>query len=110
MRRTLIAMLCVAGAIAAGCAGTKQGEVAIVADGDGFKPARVEVPAGQPVTLVFKRTTDATCATEAVFAATGEEHALPLGQEVRVTITPAAGDTVRYACGMHMFLGEVVAK
>lgn len=111
MRRVTIALLCAAGLLAAGCAGTKkEGEIAIVADGDGFTPASVEAPAGKPVTLVFKRTTDATCATEAVFAATGERHDLPLNQEVRVTVTPAAGETLRYACGMNMYLGEIVAK
>jgi plastocyanin domain-containing protein len=110
MRRIALALMCAAAVLAAGCGGAKKNEIQITADGDGFTPASVEVPAGQPVTLVFKRTTDATCATEAVFAANGERLGLPLGQEVRITVTPAAGETLHYACGMNMYLGQIVAK
>lgn len=109
MRTALFALLCAASILAAGCGGKKGNEVRITADENGFTPAQVEVAAGQPVTLVFKRTSDATCATEAVFAS-GERHELPLGQDVRVVVTPAAGDTVRYACGMNMYTGQIIAK
>lgn len=102
-----------AGGAAAGGAATGSaapGEVAIEVTEAGFVPAIAEVPKGQAVTLVMTRKTTQTCATEMVFAANGEKHALPLNQAVRIELPADHADTLAYACGMDMIKGQIVAK
>jgi plastocyanin domain-containing protein len=91
----------------AGPAGT---EVVVLATSDGFEPAEVVLPKGQAATLVFKRTTDRTCATEAVFVETAARHDLPLDQEVRVELAADRPDSLHWACGMNMWKGVVVSR
>ena len=81
--------------------------VAIQVTENGFEPAVVNVKAGQPVTLVVKRTTDQTCATELVMAARNIHQPLPLNREVEITFTPDKAGDLSYACGMDMFKGTV---
>ena len=89
MRKSLL--LLPALALAAGCtAGTpKSTEVHVAVTDDGFVPKVVTVEKGRPATLVITRRVEATCATEAVFAGTGEKFPLPLNQEVRIPIATA---------------------
>lgn len=77
---------------------------------DGFVPAQVEVVAGKPVTIVFRRTTDETCAREAVFPSLKRRVELPLNKPVRVTLQPRSGQTIAFACGMGMYSGKVVVR
>jgi plastocyanin domain-containing protein len=106
-------LLCGAAAVAAlaGCASnsatTGGNRVSIQVTEKGFEPEIVTVQAGQPVTLLVKRTTDATCATELVMKEENINQKLPLNEEVAITFTPKkAGDLV-YACGMDMYKGTV---
>jgi len=108
-------------ALLAGCArggggGSGAPEVRIAVTDDGFQPQVARVARGRPVTLLITRRSDHTCATEVVFENGGARVELPLGREVRVEL-PALGDaakpgpdTLRYACGMDMFQGMIVAK
>ena len=77
---------------------------------EGFVPAQVEVAAGKPVTIVFRRTTDETCATEAVFPSLKRRVKLPLNKPVRVTLQPSSGQNIAFACGMGMYSGKVVVR
>lgn len=113
--RVLMTMAVVVGVVVAGCAsggGGSQGpkEVRIAVTDEGFVPAVVEIPKNEAVTLVVTRKTDKTCATEMVFAGTGERHDLPLDQVVRIELPPGQPDTLHYACAMDMFKGAIVAK
>jgi plastocyanin domain-containing protein len=83
--------------------------VAVRVDGQGFHPDAISVTAGQPVTVVFTRTTDQTCATEVVFPSLHLRRPLPLNQPVEVSLTPTAG-RIAFACGMDMMHGAVVAQ
>jgi plastocyanin domain-containing protein len=96
----------------AGCAGSGSGksEVRVTVTENGFEPAIVTVAKGSTATLVITRTTDATCATEAVFAETGAKYPLPLNQAVRIPIATATAETLHYACGMDMYQGRVAVK
>jgi plastocyanin domain-containing protein len=98
--------------LVAGCGAAKlaPGEVAIEVTDEGFVPATVTVPKGQPATLVFTRKIEETCAKEVVFTASGEKHELPLKQEVRVKLPAERPDTMEYACGMNMLTGKVVSE
>ena len=96
----------------AGCAksGSHTSEVRVLVTENGFEPAIVTVARGSAATLVITRKTDATCATEAVFAETGARYPLPLNQDVRIPIATAAAETLHYACGMDMYKGRVAVK
>jgi len=108
--------MCTTAAIAAlaGCAsgGGTQGprEVRIAVTENGFEPATVEIPKNEAVTLLVTRKTDQTCATEMVFAETGQRYELPKDQVVRIELPAGQPDTLNYACGMNMYKGAIVAK
>ena len=84
--------------------------VSITVTEQGFEPAVVNVKAGQPVTLLVKRTTDRTCATEVVMKEHNINQPLPLNQEVEITFTPAKSGDLVYACAMDMYKGKIVVK
>ena len=86
--------------------------VAIDVTEKGFEPENVSVPSGKPVTLVFTRKTDNTCAKEVVIPLEGQriERQLPLNTAVAVDVTfPKAGQ-ITYACGMDMMKGTVLVQ
>jgi plastocyanin domain-containing protein len=77
-------------------------------DDAGFRPARVSL--GATRTLVFRRTTDSTCATAVVFPALGIEKALLLNKDVAIELPATLKDEVTFQCGMGMFKGMVLAR
>ena len=81
--------------------------VSVTVTEQGFAPAVVNVKAGQPVTMLVKRTTDRTCATELVMKEHNINQPLPLNQEVEITFTPAKSGDLVYACAMDMYKGTV---
>ncbi len=86
--------------------------VAINVTEKGFEPDNVSVSGGKPVTLVFTRTTDSTCAKEVVIPLDGQkiEKPLPLNEAVAVEVTfPKAGQ-ITYACGMNMVKGVLTVQ
>ena len=110
MRKSLV--LLPALLLAAGCTtGVPRGsEVHVAVTDNGFEPEFVTVEKGKPATLIITRKVDATCATEVVFAGTGEKFPLPLNQDVRIPIATTNAETLRYACGMDMYHAAVVVK
>lgn len=91
---------------------TAGDRIAISVTEKGFEPDNVSVPSGKPVTLVFTRKTDSTCAKEVIISIEGQkiEKKLPLDEAVAVEVTfPKAGQ-VTYACGMDMFKGVVTVQ
>lgn len=86
--------------------------IAISVTEKGFEPENVSVPSGKPVTLVFTRKTDGTCAKEVVIPLDGKkiEKPLPLNEPVAIAVTfPKAGQ-ITYACAMDMVKGVVVVQ
>lgn len=82
-RWSMLALAAIA-ACAPKAAQRPAGEVAITVTDEGFQPERVTVPKGAPVTLVFTRKSDQTCATDVTFARLGKSYPLPLNKSVRV--------------------------
>lgn len=86
----------------------KRIEITVTAEG--FQPGNVSVPKGEPVTLVFTRKTEKTCATEFILQVDEGnkiERKLPLDQPVEVAVTfPKAGE-LKYACAMDMIGGVI---
>jgi hypothetical protein len=75
---------------------------------DGFQPSRVEV--GNDHQVVFRRTSDATCATAVAFPDLGIEKKLPLNTDVMIELPPTAKGELAFQCGMGMYRGKVVAR
>ena len=83
--------------------------VTVVVDGSGYKPAKVNVKAGQPVQLTFV-SKGSSCANDIRIPALKKSLTLSTGQKKTLTFTPKKGQTIAFACGMKMFKGKVVAK
>ena len=107
--------MCMGAALIAGCTGAPTGgsggsRIAITVTEEGFEPKSVEVVAGQPVTLVVTRRTEQTCATDLVIPDYDIRRDLPLNKSVEITFVPLEPGAIRYACGMDMIEGTVVAR
>lgn len=79
----------------------------------GFEPDNIAVAAGKPVTLVFLRKTDHTCAKEVVVAldaTTTIKKALPLATPVEIVATFPKAGKLTYACGMDMISGTIAVN
>jgi hypothetical protein len=74
----------------------------------GFQPSRVDAGTGRA--LVFRRTTDKTCATSVVFPALGIEKPLPLNTDVAVDLPPGTTGELAFQCGMGMDRGKVIVR
>ena len=113
MRRVSVSFalaVALAALTASGCAPAGPHEIQIKVTENGFEPDHVTVPHGVPAVLVITREAEATCATEVVFAESGEKHELPLHRPVRVELPASAAGTLHYACGMDMFRGEITVQ
>jgi plastocyanin domain-containing protein len=87
--------------------------VAITVTEKGFEPDGIRVAAGKPVTLVFTRKTDNTCAKEVVIEqadGTKIEKPLPLDQPIEIATTFPTAGTLAYACGMDMVKGTITVQ
>jgi thiol-disulfide isomerase/thioredoxin len=92
-------------------AGAKR--IAIEVTDAGFVPARIEIPHGQPITLVFTRRSETTCAVDVHFVlpdGTRIDQQLPLGTPVEIPLTIEHTGEIRYACGMDMNHGIIDVK
>jgi membrane fusion protein, heavy metal efflux system len=87
---------------------TARVEIAVTTDG--FAPAAVKLPAGESITLVFTRKSEATCATEVVFPSLKVRKDLPLNKPVVIEIPPQPASEISFACGMNMLRGTVVVR
>ena len=99
-----------AGPPAAGSSTPATSTIRVIVDSKGFTPGSIEVKKGQPVTLEFFRTTDATCAKEVVVPALSVRKPLPLNTPVDIAFPADQATTYAFACGMGMFKGSVVVR
>ena len=76
----------------------------------GFTPALVGVTKDQPTTLVFTRTSEATCAKRIAFPELGLERPLPLNQSVRLQVPVSSARTLSFQCGMGMHKSLIVIE
>ena len=80
---------------------------------NGFEPADFAVAAGKPVTLVFERKTEHTCAKEVVITMDDGkkiEKALPMNTPVEIATTFPKAGKLGYACGMDMVRGTITVQ
>jgi plastocyanin domain-containing protein len=89
---------------------TAQGSTKVTVDGQGFTPSEVHVEKGKPLSLVFLRTTDSTCATEVVFPELKLKKDLPLNTPVAIDVPTEQTRTLAFQCGMGMYRSAVVIQ
>ena len=85
-----------------------DGTVRVAVARSGYTPASITAPTGKPVTLIFRRTDDVGCGDEVVFPKQNIRKALPLNQDVSVTVTPTGPGEISFTCGMGMYKGALV--
>ena len=81
--------------------------VAITVDEKGFNPSSIPARRGRPITLVFTRTSDQTCATEILFPDEKIRKDLPMNTPVPVTFIPSRAGDLHFACAMNMVKGAL---
>lgn len=77
----------------------------------GYTPARVTIPRGKPVALVFTRTSETTCAVDVHLAlpdGTKIDRRLPLGEPVAIPLEIDQPAEIPFHCGMDMLRGTIV--
>lgn len=84
-------------------------QIAISVDAVGYHPAESHAKGGEPVHLVFTRTTEDGCGTEVVIPSANVKRALPLNKPVTIDVTMPAKGSLAFACGMDMMHGSVIA-
>lgn len=85
--------------------------VEIEASGKGFEPEKIQLKAGMPARLVFRRTTEADCIQSVSVPEYGVEKVdLPMHEEVAVEFTPEEGGEFAFVCGMGMQSGTMVVS
>jgi thiol-disulfide isomerase/thioredoxin len=92
---------------------TTATRVEITVVDSGYTPARVTIPRGRPVVLVFTRKSEKTCAVDVHFKlpdGTKIDRRLPLGQPVEIPIRIDRAGEIPYACGMDMNHGTIVVQ
>ncbi|HYS80824.1 MAG TPA: cupredoxin domain-containing protein [Anaeromyxobacteraceae bacterium] len=106
-----LALLSAAPTLAAPPAGSVK-EVQIKVTTKGFEPHEVKAKKGQPISLVFTRTTEDTCITAIdVPAENVKEFALPLNKAVTLTLTPKKAGVEKFHCSaMGMGDGKLIVE
>ena len=112
MKRGIVAIVfCLLVALPAawlGCQSAPGREIKVAVTEKGFEPSEIHVKKGENIVLAITRQTDVTCATEMTLDEGQTRTALPLNQTVRIPLGKVSGEK-KFACGMGMYHGTVVA-
>lgn len=84
-------------------------KVAIDVIQDGYSPDRIPGKPGEKLSLVFTRKVDGFC-YEQLKTPDGKLVDLPKDQPVEIAVTVPQDGEVKFACGMDMLTGVVVAE
>ncbi|MBK7959910.1 MAG: cupredoxin domain-containing protein [Bdellovibrionales bacterium] len=83
--------------------------VSLLVTENGFEPSEIKVKPGTRVKLKITRKTETTCATQIVIKERKIQVDLPLGKETLVDVGVLKKGDIRFACGMDMISGHIVA-
>jgi hypothetical protein len=75
---------------------------------EGLSPARVTVPANQPVDLVFVRRVDESCGEDVLIPSLGIKRSLPVNEEVVIRLPAREPGELTFSCGLNMLRGVIV--
>jgi plastocyanin domain-containing protein len=76
----------------------------------GYTPDTIDVQAGIPVRLNFRRDESAACTETVVFPEFGRSVALPEGETVPVEFTPERAGEYAFHCQMGMVRGRLLVR
>lgn len=93
---------------AAAADGTAGPQVVRITVRGGYEPARIEVRAGHPVRLLFRREEIEGCSDTVVLPEWGISQRLPAGEETAVEFVPGVPGEYAFTCGMRMMHGTIV--
>jgi plastocyanin domain-containing protein len=83
--------------------------VAIAVNENGYVPDRISGKPGEKLKLRFTRSVEGHCLSE-LKTPDGKVVALPMNEPFDVEVTVPADGEVKFACGMEMFFGVIVAE
>ena len=83
--------------------------VDIRVDATGYHPELIRAPANSKITRAVLRATKSGCGQELVIEAMKLSKELPLGETVKIEVEVPATGELKFACGMDMYRGKVVA-
>lgn len=109
--RQLILFFAMLGGLNAESANTAKDQVVeIQVTEKGFEPASTDVKAGTNVQVKITRKTNATCATQVKVQGKNIKKDLPLNEPVVISLGRVEKGEIRFACGMDMLTGQILAK
>lgn len=76
----------------------------------GYEPETVTLKKGVPAKLVFHRINESDCLSRVQSKKLAFNQALPLNQDVEISVDTNRSGEFDYACGMNMFHGKVVVQ
>jgi hypothetical protein len=82
--------------------------IRIDVDARGFTPARIALPAGAPIKLLFYRANSQNCASRVVFPSLKIEKELPPNAATLIDLPAQPAGTLTFGCGMGMLRGALV--
>jgi len=83
--------------------------IKIEASKDGYVPERIPGKPGEKLNLVFTRTVEGECLRE-LKTPDGKIVELPMNKPTEIAVTVPQSGEVKFACGMDMFFGVIVAE
>jgi len=84
--------------------------VDILVDNGVYTPARIEVRAGESLTLRFLRKDASPCAEKVIFAGMDISRDLPLDENTEIQLPPLSVGEYEFTCQMQMYRGSLVAR
>jgi len=81
--------------------------IPINASAEGYVPSTIEAKKGEPVVLVFTRTTKSECLAEITIPDLKIKKPLPLNTPVEIPVTFDKEGKVGFQCGMAMVKGTI---
>ncbi len=88
---------------------SQKGPFKVTVADHGYEPGELMIPANQPSEIIFTRTSKSACGEKVVFPDLKLEKELPLNTPVSVNVTVTKDKPIRFACGMDMMRGSIVA-
>lgn len=85
------------------------GSINIRVGREGFVPAEIRVPSGEPIRLAIERLREPNCASQILFPALGLRRQLPLGETTIIELPPSSAGSLSFSCGMGMYRGLIIA-
>jgi plastocyanin domain-containing protein len=87
---------------------TGAAPIDILVDNGVYTPARIEVPAGRPITLRFLRKDPSPCAEKVLFDDLSVAADLAVDKPTDVKILANEPGEHEFTCQMHMYRGKLV--